>query len=197
MVQVFSNAARSELASSLAPSATSLEIVSGGDLFPVARTQDDSWFKITLQDANGFEIVYCQSHEAGSTVFGELLRGQEGTEARQFYELASVHHGPTAGNAKDWESKKYDMVQAPEGDFTAEVGKSYWLGTDSVITLPDTDGLNVGDYITFSKSHLVTPEIKVGEGSAVIQTSKDSDTSVVFDLSAEITFVFNGTDWEL
>lgn len=96
-----------------------------------------------------------------------------------------------------------DRVDALELDasntagFTAESGKNYWLRGTFSVTLPDTTGLGVGSHVRFSKAIDATPTIQVGAGGAHIVTSGGTDTSVLFDLDADILFVFNGTDWEL
>lgn len=92
MPQLFTNNARALLASGIADSATSLTVeASKADLFPTANTGTGSvpaatnWFKATLQDAAGnVEIVYVRTRTAGSGVFSNVIRGQEGTTARAF-----------------------------------------------------------------------------------------------------------------
>ena len=92
MPQRFTNNARSTLTSSITDSATSLTIQSGAaDLFPTANVgtgsipSADNWFKATLQDVSGnVEIVYVRTRTAGSAVFSNVLRAQEGTTARNF-----------------------------------------------------------------------------------------------------------------
>ncbi|WP_323016489.1 hypothetical protein [Castellaniella sp.] len=82
-------------------------------------------------------------------------------------------------------------------DFTAETGGTYWLRSSIVVILPAVAGLEIGASVTLSKSLSATPTIQVGVGAATIRTAKGSDTSVIFDVDAELTFVFNGTDWEV
>ena len=92
MPQQFSNNARSTLTSSITDTATSMTIESAAaDLFPTADTGSGSipattdWFKATLQDVSGnVEIIYVRTRTAGSAVFGNVLRGREGTTARSF-----------------------------------------------------------------------------------------------------------------
>jgi len=92
MPQQFSNNARSTITSSINNSATSLTVQSAAaDLFPAADvgTADlpsaNNWFKATLQDVNGnVEIIYVRTRTVGSAVFGNILRGREGTTARAF-----------------------------------------------------------------------------------------------------------------
>jgi hypothetical protein len=92
MPQLFTNNARALLASGITDTATSITIeASKADLFPTANTGTGSipsvnnWFKATLQDALGnVEIVYVRTRNAGSGVFSNVLRGQEGTTARAY-----------------------------------------------------------------------------------------------------------------
>jgi hypothetical protein len=92
MPQLFTNNARSTLTSTINDSATALTVQSGAaDLFPVANTGAGSipttsdWFKATLQDVSGnVEIIYVRTRTAGSAVFSNILRGREGTTAREF-----------------------------------------------------------------------------------------------------------------
>jgi hypothetical protein len=92
MPQQFSNNARSVLQSSITDTATSLTIAAGAaDLFPTANVGTGSipsvnnWFKATIQDVSGnVEIIYVRTRNAGSAVFSNILRGQEGTTARTF-----------------------------------------------------------------------------------------------------------------
>lgn len=79
-------------------------------------------------------------------------------------------------------------------DFIAQAGKKYWAQDSYVITLPSSP--NLGDFVTFSKSVTATPTIEASAGTFIV-TEKGSTTSILFDINAEITFVFNGTDWEL
>lgn len=92
MPQLFTNNARALLASGITDTATSITVeASKADLFPTANTGTGSipsvnnWFKATLQDALGnVEIVYVRTRNAGSGVFSNVLRGQEGTTARAY-----------------------------------------------------------------------------------------------------------------
>jgi len=92
MPQQFSNNARALLTSGISASDTSLVVEAAkADLFPTANTGTSpvpaatNWFKCTLQDSSGnVEIVYVRTRTAGSGVFGNVLRGQEGTTARTF-----------------------------------------------------------------------------------------------------------------
>lgn len=325
MGKIFSDGARAVLASTINSSDTSLTIESGGELFPIADTganaispTNGSWFKLVLQDTSGIEIVYCRSHAEGSNTFSNLLRGQEGTTAREFGETSIVGNRITSQDAKDWESSvgsihsvnnksadedgkvfieiadipdlegdlnaavkivndivpdsegkvdigiddipgledalneagqvktvsgiepdtngnvnltkeaaglnnvdntadldkpisiaaasaiqdlenaldtKQDKLDAtPTGNFTATANKTYWLAGDYEVTLPTPDG--VGTNVTFSKAIEATPTILASAGTEIV-TEKGASESAVFDVNAEITFVFNGTNWEV
>jgi hypothetical protein len=92
MAQQFSNNARALLVAGISYSDTSLVIQSSkADLFPIANTGSASlpaatnWFKATLQNSAGdVEIVYVRTRTAGSGVFSNVIRGQEGTAALSF-----------------------------------------------------------------------------------------------------------------
>lgn len=92
MPQLFTNNARALLASGIDNVVTSLTVEAAkADLFPTANVGTGSvpsvnnWFKVTLQDAAGnVEIIYVRTRTAGSAVFSNVLRGQEGTTARAF-----------------------------------------------------------------------------------------------------------------
>jgi len=129
---------------------------------------------------------------AGNVLSG-LQRGQEGTVALDWPVGSFCYQALTAG-----EYAKVSALQAQTADFTAVLEGRYWLGTTLVVTLPDTTTPPVaGSAVRFAKARGVTPTIQVGAGAAVIQTAKGSAASVLFDLDAEIVFVFNGTDWEI
>jgi len=83
-------------------------------------------------------------------------------------------------------------------NFTASRNAAYWLGSSLTVTLPDTTTLPPkGTFVRLTKALAAKPVAQVGAGSAVIVTSKGNDTSVTFDINAEIIFIFNGTNWEV
>jgi hypothetical protein len=90
MSQRFSNNARSRLVGALNNSATTFTIESAtADTFPVANTTNWvtplNWFKATIQNSLGqVEIVRVGTRGLGSGIFGNVLRGQDGTTAIAF-----------------------------------------------------------------------------------------------------------------
>lgn len=92
MPQQFTNNARALLTASIGAADTSMVVESNkAYLFPVANTGTGSvpaatdWFKVTLQNSAGdVEIVYVRSRPSGSSVFSNIIRGQEGTTALAF-----------------------------------------------------------------------------------------------------------------
>lgn len=93
MTQKIKNNARSLLVSSILSGDTSLVVESGkADLFPVADTGTDAvgtfgkdWFKAVLQDTSGnIEIIYVRTRAGGNATLSNILRGQEGTTARDY-----------------------------------------------------------------------------------------------------------------
>ncbi len=92
--------------------------------------------------------------------------------------------------------RDYFTIDATQSDdFTADNLKTYLLQGDWVVTLPA--GAGVGNVVHFVKLQSATPTISVPAGGALIQTSKGTDTSVIFDVDTKITFLFNGTNWEV
>ncbi|MGV6473511.1 hypothetical protein [Azotobacter vinelandii] len=83
-------------------------------------------------------------------------------------------------------------------NFQASRNASYWLGSSLTVTLPDTTvAPPTGTFVRLTKALSAEPVIQAGAGPAVIQTRIGSDTSLTFDLNAEIVLIFNGTDWEV
>lgn len=83
-------------------------------------------------------------------------------------------------------------------NFQASRNASYWLGSSLTVTLPDTTvAPPTGTFVRLTKALAAEPVIQAGAGPAVIQTRLGSDTSLAFDLNAEIVLIFNGTDWEV
>lgn len=92
MAQQFTNNARALLVAGITNSATSIIIESTkADLFPVADVglgalpSAGSWFKATLQDANGnVEIVAVRTRAAGSGILSNVIRGYDNTTPLAF-----------------------------------------------------------------------------------------------------------------
>lgn len=83
-------------------------------------------------------------------------------------------------------------------NFQAALFGKYWLASSLTVTLPNTSvDTPLGSSVTFVKALTATPIIQVGAGGANIVTTKGTDTSVIFNINAEIVFVFNGTNWEI
>lgn len=83
-------------------------------------------------------------------------------------------------------------------NFTATRNAAYWIGSSLTVTLPDTTTPPPkGTFVRLTKALTAKPVVQAGAGSAVIATSKGNDTSVTFDVNAEIIFIFNGTNWEV
>lgn len=107
MAQKFSDAARAELVAGINSSDVSFTIVAGGSLFPAANTgasaisNSADWFKLVLQDVDGIEIVYVRTHVDDSLSFSNILRGQEGTTAKEFLAGSIVGLRPLASDASN------------------------------------------------------------------------------------------------
>lgn len=90
-------------------------------------------------------------------------------------------------------SERFSLISA---NTTTVALWTYHITTDSTITLPDPSTLSVGDPVKFTKNIGVIPTIQ-RNSTELIKTVKGSDTSVLFDIEAEIIFVWNGTEWEV
>lgn len=104
MSQQFSNAARTELAAGILAGDTTFAL-DDGQVFPDANNGDNpvgtgTWFKATLQDSDGIEIVYVRTHNSGTTPdeVSHVLRAQEGTTARAFAAGTAIGLRLTAGD---------------------------------------------------------------------------------------------------
>ena len=104
MSQQFSNAARTELAAGILAGDTTFTL-DDGQVFPDANNGNaaigtGTWFKATLQDPDGIEIVYVRTHNTGTTPdeVSHVLRGQEGTVARAFAAGTAIGLRMTAGD---------------------------------------------------------------------------------------------------
>ena len=104
MSQQFSNAARTELAAGILAGDTTFTL-DDGQVFPDANNGNaaigtGTWFKATLQDPDGIEIVYVRTHNSGTTPdeVSHVLRGQEGTTARAFAAGTAIGLRVTAGD---------------------------------------------------------------------------------------------------
>ena len=120
MAQKFANAARTTVALTINDTDTTLT-VTDGDAFPIANTGSSAissaadWFKIVLQDEDdNIEVVYVRTHASDSETMSNLLRGQEGTTAREFLAGAIVGLRPTSGDAEVAELVSREAVR--EGD---------------------------------------------------------------------------------
>ena len=74
---------------------------------------------------------------------------------------------------------------------------TYHITTAPTITLPDTSTLVAGDWVKFTKKLGVEPTIQRFGSTVLIKTTLGTDSSVTFDIEAEVIFVFNGTEWEV
>ncbi|MEY4073537.1 MAG: hypothetical protein RJA29_894, partial [Pseudomonadota bacterium] len=143
MPQKFSNKARSQLLAAISATDTSFSVLAAdADLFPTADvgtgtlpSAPGDWFKVTIEDSNGYEIVYVRTRSAGSNVFSNVLRGREGTTARSFPAGAVVGLRVTAQDAET-AVRVTDIGTAPN-----QVPLNGYLGT---LAYQDHDSVNIG-----------------------------------------------------
>lgn len=149
MTQKFSNGARGELASTINSTDATISIVEFGNLFPVANTGNVAisgaadWFKAVLQDADGIEIVYVRTHTLASNTFSNVIRGQEGTIAREFVGGSVIGIRPLASDIAeallpaDWTTLQNKPVVVASGADQAAARSS--IGLSNVNNTADTD----------------------------------------------------------
>lgn len=110
MAQKLKNNARALLTSAILAGDTSLVVEAAkADSFPAADTGTDAvgtfgkdWFKIVLQDTAGnIEIAYVRTRPAGTATMSNVLRGQEGTTARDYAAGSIVGLRITAQDVED------------------------------------------------------------------------------------------------
>lgn len=87
-------------------------------------------------------------------------------------------------------------LSVQNANFTAVTFTRYWIQGNVTATLPSTNSLATGSYVTFFKALSATPTIQ-RQGTALIQTTSGSDTNISFDANVQLTFIYNGTDWEV
>lgn len=126
MPQKFVNAGRFELLSPLASTGTTLNLLNGAALPPAtagtgALTSGD-WFRLVLQDADQIEVVTVRTHISGSDQLTNVLRGQEGTTARDWPAGTVIGNRWTAADADTAVNGKVDKETGKglsSSDFTA------------------------------------------------------------------------------
>lgn len=188
MPQQFSNNARSTLTSTITDVATSLTIQAGAaDLFPAANVGSSSvpsannWFKATLQDVNGnVEIVYVRTRTAGSPVFSNVMRGQEGTTARAFIAGSIVGLRVTAADLQD-------ALDLPTKDSTF-TGDNTFSGDNTFNgdLTGDVTG-NVTGNLTGNVTGDLTGDVILGSGTLT------TTNWTVVETSTKLLFKYQGT----
>lgn len=151
MTQRFANAARTTLSQPLTASDTFLVVASGeGSQFPEARVtgSGSTWFKAVIQDADGIEIVKVQYHyPVSSATFNNIVRGTEGTTAREFAVGATVGLRLTSGDVEGLfavtqglgTAAHRDVVAAPIDYTEGRVPTVGWAGLGSQTGITTTN----------------------------------------------------------
>lgn len=174
MAQQFTNNARALLVAGISYSDTSLVIQSSkADLFPVANTGTGAvpaatnWFKATLQNSAGaVEIIYVRTRTAGSGVFSNILRGQEGTAALSFVAGTVVGLRVTAQDVQT----ALDLA----GQNNAFTGNNTFSGTNTFSGATTLTGNN-----SFTGTNTFTGPVALpSSATAVTQTAGNSSTAL-------------------
>lgn len=153
MAQLWSNAARTELAEAITGSGTTLVLKEPGG-FPTISGSD--WFKVVLQDSAGIEIVHVTAYDGGTQM--TVVRARGGTTARAFAAGTVVGLRLVAGDLEALQTALDGKVSSgsvthSRNDTTA--GRLMKVGDFGVGEAPST--LVSGDYNTF-------PELYPGNG---------------------------------
>ena len=147
MTQKFTNKSRTTLASFLSDTATSLSVEAGtGDLFPEAGATSpggSDWFKAVLEDEAGvIEIVYVNTRVSGSDMMSNVVRGQEGTTAREWQSGETVVAlRMTAKDLEDALSRTFWNIPESNPD---QIGGAKTIQKADVGKHVEMDGGNVG-----------------------------------------------------
>lgn len=174
MAQKFVNAGRFELLSPLTSAGTTLNLLSGAALPPAtagtgALTSGD-WFRLVLQDADQIEVVAVRTHVSGSDQLTNVLRGQEGTTARDWPAGTVVGNRWTAADADTAVNGKVDKETGKglsSSDFTA-AEKTKLAGVAIGATANSTDG-QLRDRSTHTG---ITPISGGGTGANTIEAAR-------------------------
>lgn len=163
-------------------------IKSGGQLGTAAFTSLGDYATAVQGDLADTSL---QPSDIGVTVQEQLVSG---------INIKTINGNPLLGSGNitisGGGSSSIDGTQV--SNFTATINTSYWLPSSLTVTLPDTTSVpDVGSFVRFYKTHSAAPIIQAGVGGASIVTSVGTDTSITYDIPTEITFIFNGTDWEV
>ena len=107
-------------------------------------------------------------------------------------------------DASGFEYKTYDWENLPghpefiqiNSDTSVSAGfHRYHITADCTVTLPANADSNVGDQIRLTKSTAAKPIIQAANGES-LNLNNESDQSMLFDLSAELIFVFDN-EWRV
>lgn len=163
-------------------------------MFPAANVgtgsipSTNNWFKATLQDVSGnVEIIYVRTRTAGSAVLSNILRGQEGTTAREFVagsivglrvtaaDIQASINIPDADNTFSGDNTFLEPIIGDlVGDVTGNVTGDLTGNADTV-----TDGVYTSGNQTISDIKTFSDPIGIGAGWTVSQ----SGTDLVFSYS--------------
>lgn len=154
MPQKFSNKARSQLLAAITTTDTSFSVVAAeADLFPTANvgtgtlpSATGDWFKAVLENGNDYEIVYVRTRSAGSSVFGDVLRGQEGTTPKNF----------PAGSIVGL------RVTAQDAEVAANINLT--ITGNAIVNVGPVDGVAV-IYSGISTEHVIVLKVEVNAGA--------------------------------
>lgn len=102
-------------------------------------------------------------------------------------------------DVEDVADKNYYQRVTTNTTFVAN--QQYLIAGGVLHTLPNPSGLTVGATVTLTREIGVIPVIQSFSGQTIRVGKNDSnfvaDTSVIFDINAELIFIWNGSEWEI
>ena len=208
MSQQFANAARTELAAGILAGDTTF-MLDDGQVFPDANNGNaaigtGTWFKATLQDPDGIEIVCVRTHNTGTTPdeVSHVLRGQEGTVARAFAAGAAIGLRMTAEDIAQLRARSShtgtQAISTVEGLQSALDGKQTALVSGTNIktvggqSLLGSGNVPTGDPLPTATTISRTGGVITSMAETVGGTSRDTTITRSGGVVTQITVAHNG-----
>lgn len=143
-------------------------------------------------------VVYVSREYVDSAIAALELRTLSSLQGGQPGQVPVRAADPGQGNPVDWVAPGALAGAAlrKTAAFTAAVGARYYLADTITVTLPAGADLAPGANIAFIKSLAAEPMIQATPGDS-ISVATSTDTSVIFNINAEILVTWTGTAWEL
>lgn len=146
--QLYANNAKGRLNAGINNVVTSLTLQGGqGALFP--NPTNGEYFLATLVDSSGNREIVKVTQRTGD-VFNVMVRAQEGTASISFLANDKVENRPTAGTMQRLQQvMPVSTIAADDTLDEQDVWGRFVITAEADVELPDSTGLEVGDWIEF------------------------------------------------